>query len=120
MCSLGGAGACDDIAWTSAYPQITEMQHGYFGNTRTLANKWDSLVRYQENLIANAESSASNLHEGLAVCDQFNDWLCGNAQSCCSHTPAGSACPVGAEMGGFNFVRLTSTCSLPIHFLIQI
>ena len=23
----GGAGSCDDIAWTSAYPQITAMQH---------------------------------------------------------------------------------------------
>ena len=72
----GHAGSCDDIAWTSAYPQITAMQHRYYGNTRTLARKFPSLVRYQENLISNADSSASNAHEGLAVCDQFKDWLC--------------------------------------------
>ena len=37
------------------------------------------------------------------MCDQFKDWLCGNAQSCCTHKGSPS-CPVGAEMGGFNYV----------------
>ena len=36
------------------------------------------------------------------MCDQFKDWLCGNAQSCCTHKGSPS-CPVGAEMGGFNY-----------------
>jgi hypothetical protein len=70
------------------------MQHQYYGDTRTLQRKFSSLVKYTENLISNADSSASNAHEGLAVCDQFKDWLCGNAQSCC--TKKGSpSCPVG-------------------------
>eukprot|EP01046_Picozoa_sp_COSAG06_P011309 COSAG06_NODE_642_length_13482_cov_21.927296_7_plen_243_part_00 len=69
-----------------------------------------SLVRYQANLIANAESGPnSTQHEGLAACDQFKDWLCGNAQSCCTHpsakgAPEPSNCRVGAEMGGFSYV----------------
>jgi hypothetical protein len=82
----GSAGQCDDIAWTSAYPQITAMQHQYYDNTRTLERKFPSLVKYTENLIANADSSASNAHEGLAVCDQFKDWLCG----ACAHSPGHS------------------------------
>ena len=95
---------CNDIAWTSAYPQIISMQHRYLGNTRTLRRRWTSLVRYQENLIANAEiNGTANPHEGLAVCDQFKDWLCGNAQSCCAVRGA-QDCPVGAEMGGFSYV----------------
>ena len=97
----GKAGSCNDIAWTSAYPQITAMQYEYYGNTRTLARTFPSLVKYTENLISN--SSASDTHEGLAVCDFFNDWLCGNGQSCCTQ-PGSASCPVGAEMGGFNYV----------------
>ena len=87
------------------------MQHQYYGNMRTLERKWPSLVRYQENLITTAESASGNAtqHEGLAVCDQFKDWLCGNAQSCCTHPSAKGApeppnCRVGAEMGGFSYV----------------
>ena len=95
---------CNDIAWTSAYPQIVDMQHQYYGNTRTLQRRWPSLVKYQENLIANAQRNGSaSPHEGLAVCDQFNDWLCGNAQSCCTVKGAPN-CPVGPEMGGFSYV----------------
>ena len=69
----------------------------------TLERRWPSLVRYQENLIDNA-------HQGLAVCDSFQDWLCGSsAGSCCSanvtqHGPEPPDCPVGAEMGGFSYV----------------
>ena len=70
------------------------MQHQYYGDTRTLQRKFSSLVKYTENLISNADSSASNAHEGLAVCDQFKDWLCGNAQSCCTNKGSPS-CPVG-------------------------
>ena len=95
----GKEASCNDIAWTSAYPQVAAAQHEYYGDTRTLARKFPSLVKYTENLISNADSSASNAHEGLAVCDQFRDWLCGNAQSCCTHKGS-SSCPVGAEMGG--------------------
>ena len=87
------------------------MQHQYYGNTRTLQRMWPSLVRYQENLIANADSAGVNTtqHEGLAVCDQFKDWLCGNGQSCCvapviKGQPEPQNCRVGAEMGGFNYV----------------
>eukprot|EP01043_Picozoa_sp_COSAG02_P063197 COSAG02_NODE_8897_length_2405_cov_2.497398_2_plen_168_part_00 len=74
-------------------PQIMAMQHQYYGNVRTLERKWPSLVRYQENLITTAESASGNAtqHEGLAVCDQFKDWLCGNAQSCCTHPSAKGA-----------------------------
>ena len=52
----GDAGStCNDIAWTSAYPQITMMQYQYYADKRVLQQKWQSLVRYQENLIAYAE-----------------------------------------------------------------
>ena len=36
---------CNDIAWTAAFPLITKMQHTYYGNTRTLQQRWPSLVR---------------------------------------------------------------------------
>jgi hypothetical protein len=74
----------------------------YYGNTRSLRRNWGSLVRYQENLITNAMANQS--HEALAICDRFNDWLCGNAQSCCT-VPGAPDCPVGAEMGGFSYVE---------------
>ena len=89
------------------------MQHQYYGNIRTLERKWTSLVNYQENLITYSESAQ---HKGLAICDQFRDWNCGNAQSCCTHPPRmqghSSAedaaeprnCRVGAEMAGFSYI----------------
>jgi hypothetical protein len=69
--------SCHDIAWTSAYPQIANMLHTYYGDERLVARHWPSLVLYQENLIENA----ANNPDGIAECDQFHDWLCGNAQS---------------------------------------
>jgi hypothetical protein len=93
-------GSCNDIAWTSAYPQIIAMHQIYRGDDRLARRHWPSLVRYQENLILNAQ-------HGLATCDKFEDWLCGiNAsKDCCSNTgPAGSSCPVKDEMAGFNYV----------------
>jgi hypothetical protein len=80
------------------------MQHHYYGNTRTLQRRWPNLVRYQENLIVHAKANAS--HDGLAVCDTYQDWLCGDSHgktSCCASmgTPG---CPVGAEMAGFNYI----------------
>ena len=99
---------CSDIAWTTAYPQITEMQHTYYGDMRIIQRRWGSLVRYQENLISHATVS-NNTHEGLAVCDDFKDWLCGNNMSCCAGSPSNHVhdaqnCPVGHEMGGFSYV----------------
>ena len=47
-------GSCNDIAWTAAYPQLAAMQYKYYGNKRVIERHWPSLVRYQENLIANA------------------------------------------------------------------
>ena len=41
---------------------------------------------------------------GIAECDQFQDWLCGNGMSCCSGLPAESQCPVKPVMGSFNYV----------------
>eukprot|EP00039_Didymoeca_costata_P030726 m.31059 g.31059 ORF g.31059 m.31059 type:complete len:1152 (-) comp8275_c0_seq1:33-3488(-) len=93
-------GSCNDIAWTSAYPQIINMMHTYHGDMRLMKRHWPSLVNYTENLVNHAKSQP----QGLAECDQFNDWLCGNAQSCCSNSPSGSSCPVGAEMGSFNYI----------------
>jgi alpha-L-rhamnosidase len=96
--------SCNDIAWTSAYPQITNMLYNYYGDLRIIERHWDSLVMYQEMLLANAS------HVGLSECDTFKDWLCGDVSqhnqrwSCCSNTPAGSTCNVGPEMGGYNFV----------------
>lgn len=97
-----GDDSCHDIAWTAAYPQISNLMYKYFGDRRVLENHWSSLVKYIENLIRHAGSSKTT--PGLAVCDQFKDWLCGQHQSCCSNLPAGSSCEVGFEMGGFNYV----------------
>jgi alpha-L-rhamnosidase len=58
---------------------------------------------YQENLIQNATNTAGG-GEGLAQCDEFKDWLCGNHQSCCTGEPEAAVCPVGPEMAGFNYV----------------
>jgi hypothetical protein len=71
-----------------------------YGDERVVARHWKSLVTYQENLLANAAKNPA----GLAECDQFKDWLCGNGQSCCTNTPVGSACPVAPEMGSFNYI----------------
>jgi hypothetical protein len=94
------SGSCNDIAWTSAYPQIIAMHHTYYGDDRLARRHWPSLVKYQENLINHAQN-------GLATCDNYEDWLCGiNAtKSCCSNTgPAGSSCPIKEEVAGFNYV----------------
>ena len=91
--------SCNDIAWTSVFPQLTNMMHSYHGNTRLIQRHWQALVNYQENLIRVASSN-----DGLAQCDRYNDWLCGTAQSCCSGEPQGSSCDVGHEMGGFNYI----------------
>ena len=53
------------------------------------------------------QGKASASTQGLAECDQFQDWLCGNSMSCCSKAGNASdapSCPVPAEMGGFNYV----------------
>jgi len=104
--SIPTKASCNDISWTSAYPQITNMLYNYYGDQRIIERHWDSLVMYQEMLLANAS------HVGLAECDHFKDWLCGNiadshsgeSWSCCSNTPAGSSCNVGPEMGSYNFI----------------
>jgi hypothetical protein len=76
------------------------MLHGYYGDDRLVSRHWPSLVLYQENLIQNAAKNP----DGLAECDQFQDWLCGNGMSCCTNAPAGSKCPVKPEMAAFNYV----------------
>lgn len=74
---------------------------------------WKSLVLYQENLVTHAAETA----DGIAECDQFKDWLCGNQQSCCTNLPAGSSCPVGQEMGG-PVKHLTTFRSLSLLVLL--
>jgi hypothetical protein len=96
-----GNGSCHDIAWTAAYPQIARFLYDRYGLDRPMKRQWKSLVLYMENLITHAEASPQT----LAVCDQFKDWLCGTAQSCCTVGEKGTTeCPVGPEMGGFNYV----------------
>ena len=67
---FSGKDSCNDIAWTSAYPQITNMLHHYYGDTRIIHRHWDSLVSYQENLIGHAAQTPGS-GKGLAECDQF-------------------------------------------------
>ena len=99
------------------------MLYTYYGDARIIERHWPSLVHYLENLVAHAD-------KGLAVCDQFQDWICGNNGTCCTGTPAGSACPAGLEMGGFNYILSlhvsatlfllvpTNACSCPIFFVM--
>ena len=77
-------GKCGDIAWTAAFPQITNFLHRYYGDVRVVERHWESLVKYMSNLIAHDQPL------GVATCDQFQDWLCGQKQSCCTKQPAGS------------------------------
>merc|ERR1719201_2725694 len=95
------AHSCNDIAWTTAYPQITNLLHEYYGDARVLKRHWASLIAYQENLIRNA---ANDSHH-IAECDGYGDWYCGNGRSCCSNTPAGSKCPAKSEMGSFSYIQ---------------
>eukprot|EP01052_Picozoa_sp_SAG31_P005340 SAG31_NODE_232_length_19710_cov_17.109581_18_plen_102_part_00 len=62
-----GPGSCGDIAWTAAYPLLTQDLYMYYGDMRVLKIHWPSLVRYVENLISTAERSPHR----LAQCDQF-------------------------------------------------
>ena len=64
--------SCNDIAWTSAYPQIAGHLYEYYGDLRVVRRHWGSLVRYTDNLIR----AAAAMPNGLAVCDKFGDWLC--------------------------------------------
>merc|ERR1712151_161424 len=57
--------SCVDIAWTSAFPQITKFLHTYYGDIRIIERHWDSLQLYISNLILVASTSPNN----LAVCD---------------------------------------------------
>ena len=90
--------SCDDIAWTAVYPILANLLHRYYGDTRAIRRRWASLRRYADNLLAHDQPL------GVATCDRFQDWLCGNHQSCCTNAPAGSACPVPQMMGAFGFV----------------
>lgn len=99
--SIPQNGSCSDIAWTSAFPLIVNMHVQYYNNTRPARRHWSALVRYTENLIGVANNSSS----GLAECDQWQDWLCGSGESCCSGLPANSSCPVKDEMGSFGYVQ---------------
>lgn len=100
--------SCNDIAWTSAYPQILNTLHTYYGDDRLVSRHWPSLVAYQENLLRNATTNPNS----IAECDGFGDWLCGNGTTlagrygCCVTLPgpAGSRCPVKPVMGSFNYV----------------
>ena len=60
---------CHDVAWTSAYPIITNFQHQYYGNKRIVERRWPSLVRFLEYLIGSATATEDNRTK-LAVCSQ--------------------------------------------------
>ena len=61
--NLPSATSCNDIAWTSAYPQIIGMMHSYFGDTRVAQRHYSSLVKYIENLVRHARKSPGDLAE---------------------------------------------------------
>jgi hypothetical protein len=44
---FAGNTTCLDIAWTSGYPQMTNMLHTYYGDLSVLRQHWPSLVAYQ-------------------------------------------------------------------------
>ena len=100
----GGRASCNDIAWTSAYPQIASFLGAYYGSARPADRHWPSLTRYASNLIDRAGSS------GVTTCDQFLDWVTagvcdtGMCPTMFSATCESSRCPVGEEMAGFSYV----------------
>ena len=69
--STPGPSSCNDLAWSTAYPEITALIGGYYGDTSAADRHWESLVRYMANVVHNAANSS----HGVAVCDQFLDWV---------------------------------------------
>ena len=63
--------SCTDIAWTSAWPRITNMLHEHYGDRTIVQRMWPGLVRYTENLIAHSNTSTP---VGLSTCDTYQDW----------------------------------------------
>jgi alpha-L-rhamnosidase len=95
-----GKGSCNDIAWTSAYPQLAALMYEYYGDVRVLERHYPSLRRYIENLIQFAGPA------GLALCDRFGDWVsAGSCSTGYSNPPSNSPqCPVSDVVGGYSYV----------------
>lgn len=102
--AAAGHASCNDIAWTSAYPQIASFVGAYYGSARPADRHWPSLTRYADNLIGRAGS------DSVATCDQFLDWVTagvcdtGMCPVMFSAECESSRCPVGEEMAGFSYV----------------
>ena len=136
---VGNASAtapCGDIAWGAAFPLIALRLHTYYNDSRTASAHWPALVRYAEHLIAVAsrpscapydrrqspvKSCKPTSWNGLAVCDQFGDWLAphiGCAHGCpCSGKPQFSTCPVPEVMAGYSYVMILRAMAALARFV---
>jgi hypothetical protein len=66
-----GRPSCNDIAWTSAFPQIASFVAAYYGSTGAAERQWSSLTKYADNLLGHAKGS-----HGVATCDQVRpSWI---------------------------------------------
>lgn len=117
--------SCGDIAWGAAFPLLAQSLHTFYGDVRTASRHWTALRKYADHLVQVARSASCRPFDsrgqrnktckptaigGLAVCDQFGDWLAphiGCVHGCpCSGKPQYSTCPVPEEMAGFSYVLL--------------
>ena len=109
---MPGNTTCNDIAWTAAYPLITNYLCQYYGDIRAVERRYLGLMRYIVNLVSVAGLPSQ---AGLAQCDEFSDWLCGNNVSGGFYDYAGCysgqgnpvdvpSCPAPKEMGGCSYV----------------
>ena len=64
-----GPAHCNDIAWTSGFPIIAELNHRFTGDTRTAERHWPSLYHYTEHLVARAGAFPGS----ITACDPGND-----------------------------------------------
>ena len=102
-----GPVSCNDIAWSTAYPQIAAFVGEYYGDTRLAQRHWESLTKYTTNLLTHAANSS----DGVATCDQFSDWVTAGVcdSGMCPQFVEPSCdnprCPVPDEMAGFSFVQ---------------
>ena len=69
--STPGPSSCNDLAWSAAFPEIAALVGDYYGDTNAADRHWESLARYMANVVHHAANSS----HGVAVCDQFLDWV---------------------------------------------
>ena len=57
----GNKNSCNDIAWASTFPQVTNFLYLYYSDARVVDRHWIPLMRHTENLITDASKPPNAL-----------------------------------------------------------